>query len=311
MSVHDFTDKKIMCNQDNQVLICGSEIMSEVSAQSNTQASQEVSHESTLFAEPILHVGNFTITNSLIMSWITVAVLVTFFILVGKKAKKNIKGKPTGVHNIFEIILEQAISMADSVTGERKKTLKFLPIVLALFLFILVSNWMGLLPGVGTIGFVETGETGKVFVPLLRGATADLNTTLAIALFSVIISHIFGVVMVGLWNHFNKFVNIKAIIAIPKKIKKDPTIIMVNPIKIFVGLIEIVGEIAKVASLSLRLFGNIFAGEVLLASMMAISAFILPLPFMFLELVVGIVQALVFAILTLAFISIATTHEEH
>jgi F-type H+-transporting ATPase subunit a len=86
---------------------------------------------------------------------------------------------------------------------------------------------------------------------------------------------------------------------------------MVNPIKIFVGLIEIVGEIAKVASLSLRLFGNIFAGEVLLASMMAISAFILPLPFMFLELIVGIVQALVFAILTLAFMSIATTADEH
>ncbi|KKQ52789.1 MAG: ATP synthase subunit a [Parcubacteria group bacterium GW2011_GWD2_38_11] len=271
----------------------------------------EVSHESTLFAEPIVHIGNFTITNSLIMSWMTVAILVTFFILVGKKAKKNIAGKPKGIQNFFEIILEQALNMADSVTGGRKKTLKFLPIVLALFLFILVSNWMGLLPGVGTIGFVETGEHGKVFVPLFRGATADLNTTLAIALFSVIISHIFGVVMVGLWDHFNKFVNIKAIIAIPKKIKKDPTIIMVNPIKIFVGLIEIVGEIAKVASLSLRLFGNIFAGEVLLASMMAISAFILPLPFMFLELIVGIVQALVFAILTLAFMSIATTAEEH
>ena len=86
---------------------------------------------------------------------------------------------------------------------------------------------------------------------------------------------------------------------------------MINPIKIFVGLIEVISEIAKVASLSLRLFGNIFAGEVLLASMMAISAFILPLPFMFLELIVGIVQALVFAILTLAFMSIATMNEEH
>jgi F-type H+-transporting ATPase subunit a len=275
------------------------------------QNTEEISHESTLFAEPILHIGNFNITNSLIMSWITVAILVTFFIFSGKKAKNAAKKSPKGIHNFFEIILEQAISMADSVTGDRKKTEKFLPIVLALFLFILVSNWMGLFPGVGTIGFVENGIHGKVFIPLLRGATADLNTTLAIALFSVIISHIFGVVMVGLWNHFNKFVNLKAIIAIPKKIKKDPTILMVNPIKIFVGLIEIVGEIAKVASLSLRLFGNIFAGEVLLASMMAISAFILPLPFMFLELIVGIVQALVFAILTLAFMSIATTAEEH
>jgi F-type H+-transporting ATPase subunit a len=283
--------------------------MSETITQNNTE-NTEVSHESTLFAEPVAHAGTFTITNSLLMSWITVIVLVTFFVAAGKKAKKS-KGVPRGVHNFFEVILDQALNMADSVTGERKKTLKFLPIVLALFLFILVSNWMGLLPGVGTIGFVENAEHGKVFVPLLRGATADLNTTLAIALFSVIMSHIFGVITVGAWNHFNKFVNFKAIGQIFKKFKKDPSIIMVNPIKIFVGLIEVISEIAKVVSLSLRLFGNIFAGEVLLASMMAISAFLLPLPFMFLELIVGIVQALVFAILTLAFMSIATSHDEH
>lgn len=271
----------------------------------------EISHESTLFAEPILHVGNFTITNSLIMSWVTVAILATFFVVVGKKARANKTGKPTGILNFFEIILEQALNMADSVTGERKKTLKLFPIVFALFLFILVSNWMGLFPGVGTIGFVETSEHGKVFVPLLRGATADLNTTLAIGLFSIVASHVFGVIAVGAWNHFNKFINLKAILEIPKKVKKDPMILMINPIKIFVGLIEVIGEVAKVASLSLRLFGNVFAGEVLIASMMALSAFILPLPFMFLELIVGIVQALVFAILTLAFMSIATTAEEH
>ncbi|EKE18499.1 MAG: hypothetical protein ACD_9C00313G0007 [uncultured bacterium] len=272
----------------------------------NTNNS-EIQHESTLFAEPILHVGSFTITNSLIMSWITVAILVTFFVLAGKRAKKSAKQAPKGIHNFFEIILEQALGLADSVTGDRKKTQKFLPVVLSLFLFILVNNWLGLLPGVGTIGFVEH----NVFVPFLRGATADLNTTLAISLFAVILSHILGVVWVGTWNHFNKFVNIKAFVQIFKKGRKEPVLIMVNPIKAFVGIIEIVGEIAKVASLSLRLFGNIFAGEVLLASMMAISAFFLPLPFMFLELIVGIVQALVFAILTLAFMSIATTHEEH
>jgi len=290
--------------------------MSEVNTQSNSQTSQEISHESTLFAEPILHVGNFTITNSLIMSWVTVAILATFFILIGRavessKAKKNKHVGPTGILNFFEIILEQALNMADSVTSDRKKTLKLFPIVFALFLFILVSNWMGLFPGVGTIGFVESAEHGKVFVPLLRGATADLNTTLAIGLFAVVMSHVVGVITVGAWNHFNKFINLKAILEIPKKVKKDPMILMINPIKIFVGLIEVIGEVAKVASLSLRLFGNVFAGEVLIASMMALSAFILPLPFMFLELIVGIVQALVFAILTLAFMSIATIAEEH
>ena len=281
--------------------------MSEISAQSNQEMTQQIQHESTLFAEPILHIGNFTITNSLIMSWATVALLVAFFIAAGKKQLKV----PRGVQNFFEIILEQALSMADSVTGDRKKTEKFFPIVFSLFLFIIVNNWLGLLPGVGTIGFVEHGEHGSVFVPLLRGATADLNTTLALSLFAVIMSHIFGVIVVGAWKHFNKFVNIHALEQIPKKFKQDPTIAMVNPIKVFVGLIEIVGEIAKIASLSLRLFGNIFAGEVLLGSMMAIFAFFLPLPFMFLELIVGIVQALVFAILTLAFMSIATSAEEH
>lgn len=283
-----------------------------MSVENNQQSNNnEIQHESTLFAEPILHLGNFTVTNSLIMSWLTVLILVTFFIIAGKSAKKNYKNAPRGIHNFFEIILEQALNMADSVTGERKKTLKFLPIVLTLFLFILVNNWLGLFPGVGTVGFVENGEHGKVFVPFLRGATADLNTTLALSFFAVIMSHIFGVLVIGIWNHFNKFVNFKAIFSIFKKFKKDPTILMVNPIKVFVGLIEIIGEIAKIASLSLRLFGNIFAGEVLLASMMTIFAFFLPLPFMFMELIVGIVQALVFSILTLAFMSIATTAEEH
>ena len=278
--------------------------MAQVSAQSNTPT---ITHETTLFAEPVGQVGNFTITNSLLMSWLTVIILVAFFITVGRKKAKV----PGFLQNLFEILLEQALTLGDSVTGSRKKTEKFLPVVLALFLFVLVSNWMGLLPGVGTIGFVQNQGSEHVFVPLLRGATADLNTTLAISLFAVILSHILGVVWVGAWNHFNKFVNFKAIGQIFKKGKGEPILIMVNPIKFFVGLIEIVGEFAKVASLSLRLFGNIFAGEVLLASMMAISAFLLPLPFMFLELIVGIVQALVFAILTLAFMSIATTAEEH
>ena len=262
----------------------------------------EISHETTLFAEPIFHVGNFTITNSLLTSWMTVIILVVFFILISKKIKKV----PSGIQNIFEILLEEALKMADSVTGERKKSEKFLPIALAIFLFILVNNWLGLLPGIGTIGFVENAQHGRVFIPFFRGGTADLNTTLALALFVVIASHVMGIIVVGAWKHFNKFINLEAFLQIPKKIRKDPTVILVNPIQAFVGLIEVIGEIAKVASLSFRLFGNIFAGEMLLASMMAIFAFILPLPFIFLEIIVGIIQALIFAMLTLVFMTIAS-----
>lgn len=273
----------------------------------NNEVNQEVSHEATLFAEPIFHIGSFTVTNALINSWITVVILVILFVLIGKKIKKI----PKGLQNIFEIIMEEALKLADSVTGNRKKTEKFLPIALTLFLFILVNNWLGLLPGVGTVGFIESGEHGKVFVPLLRGATADLNLTLAISLFAVVMSHIFGVLTIGIWNHLNKFINLKVLSQIPGKIKNDVAIVLVNPIKAFVGVIEIIGEIAKVASLSFRLFGNIFAGEVLLASMMAIFAFVLPIPFMFMEIIVSLIQALIFAMLTLVFMTIATSQEEH
>jgi F-type H+-transporting ATPase subunit a len=281
--------------------------MSANTEQLNSSAPQEIKHESTLFAEPIFHIGKFTITNSLLNSWLTVIILIIVFIFIGKKIKKI----PKGLQNIFEFVLEEALKLADSITGNRQRSEKFLPISLALFLFILINNWLGLLPGMGTIGFVESSEGQSVFIPLFRGGTADLNTTLALALFAVIASHIMGALTVGLWDHFNKFINLKAFLAIPKKIGKDISVILVNPIKAFVGIVEIIGEMAKVASLSFRLFGNIFAGEVLLASMMALFAFFLPLPFIFLEIIVGLIQALIFAMLTLVFMTIATTAEEH
>ncbi len=273
-----------------------------------TQApNQEVSHESTLFAEPLAHIGNLTVTNSLLASWVAVFILVIFFVAVGRKIRKV----PRGVQNIFELLLEKALEMADSVTGSRKKSEKFLPIALALFLFIFVNNWLGLIPGMGTIGFDEVAEGHKVFIPLLRGGTADINTTLALALVAVIGSHVAGVLVIGVWNYFNKFVNLKLLLEIPGKIRKDFTVVLVNPIKVFVGLVEVISEFAKVASLTFRLFGNIFAGEVLLASMMALFAYILPLPFMFLEMIVGIIQALIFAILALVYMTIATQEHEH
>ncbi len=168
-----------------------------------------------------------------------------------------------------------------------------------------------MLPGVGSIGGVAQEGGEKVFVPLFRGGTADLNTTLSLAIIGVVASHIFGVLAVGAWRHLNKFINIQALLDIPKKIKKEPTIIIINPIQVFVGLIEIVSELSKVISLSFRLFGNIFAGEILLASMSAILAFGLPLPFLLLELFVGVIQALIFAVLVLSYLAIHTSVEEY
>lgn len=272
-----------------------------------TNGTSEITSEHTLYAEPIFHFGNFTITNSLLNTWLVVLVIVVF----GLFFKSRIKLIPKGIQNGLEAVLEMLFDVFDSVTGSREKTLKFFPFIFSFFVFILLNNWLGLLPGIGSVGQVISEHGKKVFVPFFRGGTADLNTTLALALLGVIASHIFGIISIGFWKYFNKFINLQALIDIPKKVLKDPSVLIVNPIKVFVGLLEIVSELAKIISLAFRLFGNIFAGEVLVASMAAILAFGLPLPFMFLEVMVGAIQALIFAMLVLTYLTMMSTEEEH
>jgi F-type H+-transporting ATPase subunit a len=209
----------------------------------------------------------------------------------------------------MEIAVEGFLNFFDSITGSRKKSEMFFPFVFTFFVYILISNWMGLLPGIGTIGRYIIEDGHNVFVPFFRGGTADLNTTLALAIIAVVASHIVGVRSIGLWHHLNKFFNFKAIAEIPKKFKEDKLVLMVNPVVVMASLLEIITEFAKVASLSFRLFGNVFAGEILLATMSAMLAIGLPLPFMFLEVLVGFVQALVFALLTLSYLVMST--EKH
>lgn len=264
-------------------------------------------HEQTLFAEPIFQIGNFAVTNSLLTSGLAFLIILTLSLLI----KFKIKAVPTGLQNVLEMIVEKFLEIFDGVTGSRQRSLKFAPIVLIFFFFVLINNWMGLLPGVGSIGQVVQHGEELIFIPYLRGATADLNTTLALATIGVVLSHIFGVIAIGWWRYLNKFINFKAFLEIPKKFKRDPMIILINPIKAFVGLIEVVGELAKIASLSFRLFGNIFAGEVLLASISALFAFGAPIPFLFLEILVGAIQALIFSMLILIYLTINTASQEH
>ncbi len=261
--------------------------------------SHEAEHEHTLFAETVFHVGDFPITNSLLASWIAVFLIVILAIIVRVKQNKI----PSKFQSFMETIVEGALNMMDLVTNDRRKSEKVFPIVFSIFIFILINNWLGLLPGLGSITYNG--------VPLLRGGTADLNTTLALAIFAVISANIFGIVVIGVWSYFNKFINLRALAEIPRKVSKEPTILLVNPISFFVGLVEIISEIAKIASLSFRLFGNVFAGEVLIASISALIAYGVPLPFMFLEIIVGIVQALIFAVLTLVYYTISSTEHEH
>lgn len=259
-----------------------------------------------LAAEPIFHLGSFPVTNAYINS--TLAVLI--FAVIGFLLRNKTSMVPRGIQNAAESVLEFVLGYVDQVTQDRKKSLKFLPIVGGLFFFILISNWMGLLPGTGTIGryLLVHGETE--LVPLLRPANTDLNMTLAMGLFAVVGSHILGVATIGFFRYANKFVKLGDVI---RSFRKGGISIMVALIEFAVGLIEIFSEIAKVVSLSLRLFGNIFAGEVLLTVLAGLIAYFVPLPFMLLELLVGLIQAVVFSMLTLVYLSMATAPlpEEH
>src|SRR3989338_7378107 len=248
-------------------------------------------HIPTLAPEVLFQIGNFKITNTILNAWLAILI----FLVLGLLLRKNIKEKPGKLQNAGEYILELILPYFDQVTGDRKKTIKFLPIVGSIFFFILLSNWLGLIPGTGSI------SVGQAF--LLRPANTDLNLTLAMALTAVISSHIFGFLSVGVFTHIGKFVPIGTIV---KSLKKGPIAIFTALIEFGVGLLEIIGEMAKVLSLSLRLFGNIFAGEVLISVISALVSLLVPTPFMMLELLVGLVQAAVFAMLTLVYLTVAS-----
>jgi len=157
--------------------------------------------------------------------------------------------------------------------------------VMTFFLYLIVANWLGLLPGFSTI--LYHGQ------PLFRGMNSDLNMTLSLAIISAVLTHFFAIKYLGIKDYLKRWVSL-------------------NPIFLFVGLLEIVSEFTKIISLSFRLFGNIFAGEVVLTTISAIFAFIVPLPFYFLEIIVGFVQAAVFMMLSLVFMSILSEkHGEH
>ncbi len=236
----------------------------------------------SLAAEKIGHLGGFPITNSLLATWLVMLVLTALSFL----ATRNISLIPGGAQSIAEIFVGGLHDFFASVCGHHVRD--FFPLIASLFIFIITANWMGLLPGFSTIGFFH----GEEFLPLLRGATADLNTTVALAIVAVCAIQYFGFKMVG-FHYSTRFLNFK------------------DPIYFVLGLLELVSEISKIISFAFRLFGNIFAGEVLLAVMAFLMPFLVPLPFLMMELFVGFIQALVFSMLTAVFLNVAVSHGEH
>ncbi|MDD5415988.1 MAG: F0F1 ATP synthase subunit A [Candidatus Daviesbacteria bacterium] len=238
--------------------------------------------ESAIVLKPEIlgYFKNLPITNTLLVSWITMFILVVLSIL----ATRKVQLVPSGLQNLFEMVLDFGYTTVSDLAGEKKAKV-FFPVVMTFFLFILAANWIGLLPGFATITFDKE--------PLLRSMNSDLNMTLALALTSAFLTHSFAIRYLGFLGYLSKWFSL-------------------NPIFLFVGILEIVSELTKIVSLSFRLFGNIFAGEVVLSTVSSIFAFIAPLPFYFLEIIVGFVQAAVFMMLTLVFmVLLSEKHEAH
>lgn len=244
----------------------------------------------SLAAEKIIEVGPIAITNTMLVTWVAIIILS----ILAYAATKNMKKVPGGLQNFFEFIVDSLLNLIDSIVMNREKSKKFLPLVATIFLFIITCNWMGLIPGFETIGRFEVHHGKEVLVPFFRSPASDLNTTLALAIIAMVSVQIVGITSVGFFRYFKKFVNFK------------------GPIDAFVGMVETISEFAKVISFSFRLFGNVFAGSVLLAVVASLIPFIVPLPFYGMEMFVGFIQALVFAMLTTVFLQMATVaHDEH
>jgi F-type H+-transporting ATPase subunit a len=236
-------------------------------------------------AQQIFSIGSFNVTNGLLLGFVVLILLTVFSIIFRSK----IKMVPGAVQGLVEIILEWFLNLMESVLGTREAAEKYFPLIATIFIFILTSNWLGLIPGVGSFIF----KTGDVSVPLFRSPAADLNFTLALAVMSVLATNFFGILTIGVLAHVKKFFNFG------------------GPVKFFVGILELISEFARIVSFSFRLFGNIFAGEVLLTIMFFLLPYIVPIPFMIMEIFFGAIQAFIFAMLTLVFLATSTAvHEE-
>lgn len=253
-------------------------------------ASEGSGFHIVLKAEPIFVIGPFIFTNSTLLGMVVAAFMIYFM----TKAAKNSTVKPSNKFTeIVEAGCEFVVGTAEGIFHSRKKAVQYAPMLLTLFFFILLNNWAGLMPGVGTI----MGRSGEEATPLFRPFTSDINGTLALAIVTIVLVQIYAIRELGVKGHLKHYFS------------NQPW----NPINLFVGFLEVIGEFTRIMSLSLRLFGNVFAGEVLIMVINKISSVMSPvtaLPFVFMEFFVGFIQAFVFTMLTIVFLAVATHHEE-
>jgi len=260
-------------------------------------------------SEGVLEVAGFAITNTLLASWLTVIVLAIIFYVCTRKMKLI----PGRLQNLAETAVEALLSFVKSAAGEKHARLLF-PVVATIFIYVLTNAYLALLPFFSTI--MVTGQEGTA-VPLFRAANTDINVTLSIAVMSFIFVEFWGMKSLGAFRYLGEFFNVgqlgRGIKELFKgKIRPAISNIAFGFINLFVGLLEVFSHLIRIISFTFRLFGNMTAGEILLL----VSAFLIPLifsiPFYGLELLIGFIQALIFAGLTLVFgiISLAPMHEE-
>jgi F-type H+-transporting ATPase subunit a len=283
-------------------LVCGGFATAAFGAEPAAHAPAAEEHHLPLKPDILLHVGPLAVTNSMVVTWVVAALI----IVCAQLATRKIMPVPQGLQNFWEWLVESLHDFLEGMIGRDlvKKTFWFFATI---FIFILALNWFGLLPGVGTIGWGHHDPTGQFHIdrPLLRGANANLNLTFAMAsVFFVlwivwaiqangpggVIMHIFG----------------------PKGETKGILKVLMIVIFFIVGWLEVVSILFRPISLSFRLFGNIYAGETMLEAMSHVVpslAWLIPIPFYFLELLVGFVQAMVFMLLTAVFTLLIAQHE--
>ncbi len=238
-----------------------------------------------LSAETITEFLGVPITNTLIMSWIVVGLLLFLGLFVGK----NLKMIPGRIQVMFESLFVYVLEYMEETLESKKLARVFFPLILTIFLFVFIANLIEFTPGIGSIGFFEVHGGKEEFIPLLRSMNTDLNVTLALAIISFLVVEVTGVLTIGFLKYFSKFVNFKSVIGFS------------------IGIIELFSEMVRLVAFSFRLFGNIFAGEVLILVVIFFVPYILPVPLMLFEVFVGFIQAAIFSLLTLFFIKIAIT----
>ncbi|MDP3957069.1 MAG: F0F1 ATP synthase subunit A [bacterium] len=249
--------------------------------------------EISIAAEKLFSIGSLPITNALLIGFL----VSIFLVILTQSVRWRLQLVPRGVQNVLEIIFEGLLSFMESVLGDKVQSRRFFPLIATIFLFVLFSNWVGLLPGAGTIGLSHVKDGQATIVPFLRSTSADLNFTIALSIIVVLTIQVSGIAALGIVKYGKKF--------------------FISPfhkpygLGTIMGLLELVSEFAKLLSFSFRLFGNIFAGEILLIVMLHLVPYFIPLPFLFLEVFVGFIQAAVFAMLTLVFLKMAMIEGAH